>query len=263
MFTYGKKAPRKPCISFTMDIFKNWSFGDNYSLDDYINILRQNGIDRTTFFIRPTLTQVEPTPYAILATKGHEVSIHSIAEDCLGEGDVTVSSSNYPTTQEAEEIIQGYQQWFKQYGFPYSIGWVTSRGVLHNTFFPIVEKYVAYGHTLANTQASVSTDDLHACVNMPTGDKMKILRVGMELTAEQGIEDENAYIAKINELIDYTIAQGGFLSLYSHGLQNLDVPYTLRLNVLNGVLTHLKPYIDNFEVLVGTEADIVKYFYND
>lgn len=263
MFAYGKKAPRKPCISFNMDILKNWSFGDNYSLDDYINILKQNGIDRTTFFIRPALTQVEPTPYAVLATKGHEVSIHSISEDCLGEGDVPAAGSDYPTTQEAEEIIQGYQQWFKQHGLPYSIGWVTSRGVLHNTFFPIVEKYVAYGHTLANTPASASTADLHACVNMPTGDKMKILRVGMELNTEQGIEDENAYIATINELIDYTIAQGGFLSLYSHGLQNLDVAYTLRLNVLNGVLAHLKPYIDNFEVLVGTEADIVKYFYND
>ena len=91
---------------------------------------------------------------------------------------------------------------------------------------------------------------------------MEIIRLGIENLQADGDADETKIINYTKALIDKTIETNGFLCLYGHGFDNMSASYTMRESVLTEILTYLKTKIDNLEILVGSEAEIVPYFYD-
>ena len=102
-FALGKKSPIKPCVTITVDLYKDFSFSQK-SIFDYINLLKTYGIASSSFFPRPKLSEIGEELLLDLqniVNKGQEICIHSVAGDNWGATD----TGTHPTIAEAEILI--------------------------------------------------------------------------------------------------------------------------------------------------------------
>lgn len=181
----------------------------------------------------------------------------------------------------------------------YPIGWVTAGGAVYEggeiTFsyiddndetvtetatFPVVdfvtplEKYFMYASTMSNGAYSEEwddpTDSTHDFdgfnpyyINDDITERTGILRWGIDCNkVEDAYPGEADVLKAAKKGIDLAISQEGVLVLYCHSLNMGALDYTLTETVFAAILDYLKSRLFSGQIIGGTTADVVKYYYD-
>lgn len=255
MSKYPNIAPQKAVVCFQMDCNPNVITGNGTW--DFANLISGIG-GKATFF--PFSNSFNMPEYVNLMKDlqddGHEISIHTIPADGIGQ----TNPEPHPDANGLKTKANGYIRDFIANGL-YPMGWVTSQGLMVPSLVPELNKYVGYAHTLAN--GSVKQHNPVNFVNNADTDRYKILRWGLEQYNDDSDNlTEETVINSAKAAIDKAVSDGGFVVFYTHTYNNFtNANYTLRENVLKSILAYLKPLIDAGIVITGNTADMVNIYY--
>ena len=257
---HGTSMPRKPCVSFQMDINSYASISSS-QLYDFITIMKEEGLTPTIFAMDSQLVNDDIIEkLKDYQAMGCEIGIHSDPADGMGRG----NTADHPDEARFRQIMEKeYLTAFISNGL-FPVGWVTSQGALVTELLEPLRDYMAYGHTLSNgglTSSGTLADPLNF-VNTHDTDKMKIKRWGVEKLHDDATHTEQDFIDAAISGINAAIDNNGLFIIYCHSYNNFtNTRYTLTEGVLRGILDYLRPLLHSGKIVGGTTANVVSYYY--